>query len=205
MTNPKGPLTLDDIADQRAYERERDAFRREVIAAKRLRRVSVGPFVTLTFENRLTMRFQVQEMARAEKMTSDEQIEHELEVYNQLLPGQGELSATLFLELTDEQQLRTWLPRLVGIEWSAELHLGAGATEVIPSIAEAGHQSSLTRQTETSAVHYVRFRLTEDQIDAFSAGPVRLAVSHPEYREGLPGVELGDACRTELLSDLRPG
>lgn len=176
-----------------------------MIAAKRLRRVSVGPFVTLTFENRLTMRFQVQEMARAEKMTSDEQIEHELEVYNQLLPGQGELSATLFLELTDEQQLRTWLPRLVGIERSAELHLGAGATEVIPSIAEAGHQSSLTRQTETSAVHYVRFRLTEDQIDAFSAGPVRLAVSHPEYREGLPGVELGDACRTELLSDLRPG
>ncbi|MHB8499257.1 MAG: DUF3501 family protein, partial [Acidimicrobiales bacterium] len=80
MTNPKGPLTLDDIADQRAYERERDDFRRQVIAAKRLRRVSVGPFVTLTFENRLTMRFQVQEMARAEKMTSDEQIEHELEV-----------------------------------------------------------------------------------------------------------------------------
>ncbi|MHB8497907.1 MAG: DUF3501 family protein, partial [Acidimicrobiales bacterium] len=173
--------------------------------AKRLRRISVGPFVTLTFENRLTMRFQVQEMARAEKMTSDEQIEHELEVYNQLLPAEGELSATLFLELTDEQQLRTWLPRLVGIERSAELHLGAGPTEVISSIAEAGHQSSLTRETETSAVHYVRFRLTEDQIDAFSAGPVRLAVSHPEYLEGLPGVELGDACRTELLSDLRPG
>ena len=84
-----GPLTLDDIADQRAYERERDAFRAEVIAAKKLRRVSVGPVITLTFENRLTMRFQVQEMARAEKMVTDEQIQHELDVYNRLLPAAG--------------------------------------------------------------------------------------------------------------------
>ena len=110
------PLTLADIADQRAYERERDEFRARVIAVKKLRRVSIGPVVTLTFESRLTMRFQVQEMARAEKMTTDEQIQHELDVYNRLLPSPGELSATLFLELTSEDQLRTWLPRLVGIE-----------------------------------------------------------------------------------------
>ena len=83
------PLTLDDIADQRAYERERDAFRRDVIAHKKLRRVTVGPVVTLTFESRMTMRFQVQEMARAERMTTDEQIQHELDVYNRLLPVPG--------------------------------------------------------------------------------------------------------------------
>ena len=83
------PLTLDDIADQRAYERERDDFRRAVIAHKKLRRLSVGPVVTLTFESRMTMRFQVQEMARAERMTTDEQIQHELDVYNRLLPGPG--------------------------------------------------------------------------------------------------------------------
>ena len=81
------PLTLDDIADQRAYERERDEFRRQVIAAKKLRRVTIGPVVTLTFESRLTMRFQVQEMARAERMVTDEQIQHELDVYNRLLPA----------------------------------------------------------------------------------------------------------------------
>ena len=119
------PLTLDDIADQRAYERERDAFRARVIAVKKLRRVSVGPVITLTFESRLTMRFQVQEMARAEKMVTDEQIQHELDVYNRLLPAAGELSATLFLELTTEEELRTWLPRLVGVERSCELRIGS--------------------------------------------------------------------------------
>ena len=118
------PLTLDDIADQRAYERERDEFRRAVIAHKKLRRISVGPVITLTFESRMTMRFQIQEMARAERMSTDEQIQHELDVYNRLLPGPGELSATLFLELTSEEELRTWLPRLVGIERSVVLEFG---------------------------------------------------------------------------------
>ena len=119
------PLTLDDIADLRAYERERDDFRRQVIAVKKARRVSIGPVITLTFENRLTMRFQIQEMARAERMATDEQIQHELDVYNRLLPGPGELSATLFLELTDGASLRRWLPALVGIERSVVLRIGA--------------------------------------------------------------------------------
>src|SRR5271167_4727642 len=110
-----GPLTLEDIADQRAYERERDEFRSNVIAAKKLRRVSVGPVVTLVFESRLTIRFQVTAIARAVKMFTDAQIQHELDVYNRLLPTPGELSATLFIELTSEEVLRTWLPRLVGI------------------------------------------------------------------------------------------
>ncbi len=203
---PAAPLTLDDIADQRAYERERDEFRRRVIATKKLRRVTVGPVVTLTFENRLTVRFQVQEMARAERMMRDEDIQHELDVYNRLLPGPGELSATLFLELTSEEELRHWLPRLVGIERACQLRIGppdgVGEPDVVPSVPEAGHESHLTRETVTSAVHYVRFRLDPGQIDAFRAGPVRLAVAHPSYPEGLPGTELGTATREELADDL---
>jgi len=93
-------LTLDDIADLRAYERDRDAYRRQVIELKQRRRVAVGPIVSLVFENRETMRSQIQEMARAEKMVSDEQIQKELDVYNALIPEPGELSATLFIELT---------------------------------------------------------------------------------------------------------
>lgn len=203
------PLTLDDILDLRAYERERDAFRSRVIAVKKLRRISVGPVVTLTFESRLTMRFQIQEMARAERMATDAQIQHELDVYNRLLPNRGELSATLFIELTDADQLRHWLPRLVGIERSCQLHIGGGAdgvgAEVVTSIPEAGHEASLTRVTVTSAVHYVRFSLDEPQVEAFAAGPVRLAVDHPEYPEGRPGVVFGDDTRGELLGDLRGG
>jgi len=201
--NERGPLTLADIADQRAYEREREAFRSQVIAVKKLRRVTVGPVITLTFESRLTMRFQVQEMARAEKMLTDEQIQHELDVYNRLLPAPGELSATLFLELTNEEQLRMWLPRLVGVESACELRIGGGrSTEIVPSTPEQEHASHLTRAATTSAVHYVRFRFTDEQVAAFAGQPVALAVNHPEYPDGLPGTGLSDATRAELAADL---
>ena len=79
-------LTLDDIADLRAYERERDRFRAHIIELKKRRRVPVGPFVTFLFENRETIRFQIQEMARVEKIITDEGIQHELDVYNPLIP-----------------------------------------------------------------------------------------------------------------------
>ena len=197
------PLTLDDIADLRAYERERDEFRRAVIAEKKLRRVTVGPVVTLTFESRLTVRFQVQEMARAERMTTDEQIQHELDVYNRLLPAPGELSATLFLELTSEEQLRTWLPRLVGIERSIVLRIGSGAdARLVRSVPEQEHESQLTREEVTSAVHYVRFPCTPDEVAAFAEGPVTLLVDHPKYPEGSAGVVLSDVSRVLLAGDL---
>ncbi|MGA7419067.1 MAG: DUF3501 family protein [Acidimicrobiales bacterium] len=198
------PLTLADISDQRAYERERDEFRRTVIAVKKLRRVSIGPVITATFENRLTMRFQVQEMARAERMFSDQQIQGELDIYNRLLPAHGELSATLFLELTSDSQLREWLPKLVGIERAVEFRIGRpGSADVVPSVPEADHASHLTREAVTSAVHYIRFRFTEAQVDAFAEGPVVLAVVHPLYPEGAEGTELSTASRAELLGDLR--
>jgi hypothetical protein len=196
-------LTLEDISDQRAYERERDVFRSAVIAEKKLRRVTVGPVVTLTFESRTTVRFQVQEMARAEKLTTDGQIQRELDVYNRLLPAPGELSATLFLELTTEEQLRTWLPKLVGIEHSAVLCIGEG-TEVrmVGSVPEEEHSSHLSRDDVTSAVHYVRFLLTPADVAGFATGPVALIVDHPEYPDGRPGVVLSEASRALLVEDL---
>ena len=105
MSNRK--LTLDDIADMRAYEREREQFRQRVIELKRRRRVGVGPHVTLVFENRDTIRFQIQEMARIERLYSDAQIEIELAVYNPLIPEAGHLSATLFVELTGDDANRS--------------------------------------------------------------------------------------------------
>jgi len=199
MNAPSRRLTLDDIADLRAYERDRDAYRRAVIELKRRRRVAVGPIMSVVFENRETMRSQIQEMARAEKMVSDEQIQKELDVYNALIPEPGELSATLFIELTGEEALRNWLPRLVGIEHSVVL----GMTEdgVVRAVPEAAHEEALTRPEITASVHYVRFALDPDQVERFAAGPVALAIDHPEYRaEAL----LTDEVRAELLTDLRP-
>jgi Protein of unknown function (DUF3501) len=136
-------------------------------------------------------------------MVTDEQIQHELDVYNRLLPTPGELSATLFIELTSEEDLRTWLPRLVGIEGACQIRLGGGhALSVVGSVPESSHQANLTREETTSAVHYVRFPFTEEQIRAFETGPAALAVDHPEYPDGLPGVDLGPATRAELLADL---
>src|SRR4029078_1172862 len=121
-------VTVDDIVDMRAYERERAEFRQHIIDLKRTRRVSLGPILTVLFENTETVRWQVQEMARAERMLRDEQIAHEVDTYNGLIPDAGELSGTLFLELTSDAALREWLPQLVGIECRAAFALPDGSS-----------------------------------------------------------------------------
>ena len=190
-------LTLDDIADLRAYERERAEFSQHVIALKRRRRIHVGPHVTVVFENRDTIRFQIQEMARVEKILSDEGIEAELRAYNPLIPEPGTLSATLFVELTTDEQLREWLPKLVGIERSVLLRLGDGSE--VRCVVEEGHESQLTREDVTASVHYIRFELTVAQIDAFRAGPVALVIDHPNY---VHETALSEENTGELLADL---
>jgi hypothetical protein len=191
-------LTLDDVLDLRQYERVREDYRAAVIARKRLRRVALGPIMTLVFECMDTVRFQVQEMARVEKILSDEAIQTELDIYNRLLPEVGELSATLFIELTSDGSLREWLPRLVGIERALGVEVGG---ELAPSVPEATHQAALVRETVTPAVHYLRFALTEGQVEAFASGDgVSLVARHPEYEARTP---LPDDVRAELLGDLR--
>jgi hypothetical protein len=195
-------LTIDDISDLRAYERERDEFRRDVIALKKRRRVGLGPVVTLLFENRATIRFQIQEMARAEKLISDEAIETELRIYNPLIPEPGALAATLFIELTTDDQLREWLPKLVGIEQSLELRLGPpdAPTAVVRCVVDADHAKQLTRDEITASVHYVHWELSPAEVDAFAEGPVVLASVHPSYPHA---VQLAEATAAELLADLR--
>jgi hypothetical protein len=194
-------LSIDDIADLRAYERERDEFRDRIIAMKRLRRVSVGPIVTLVFENRETIRFQVQEMARAERILSDDAIQHELDVYNALIPDPGQLSATLFIELTSKADLMEWLPKLVGIERSIELIIGEGeGSDVVRCVPEEAHEAQLTREEVTASVHYIRFELTAAQVERFEREPVVLAVNHPAYAQG---ATLSQDTKSSLLGDLR--
>jgi Protein of unknown function (DUF3501) len=191
-------LTLADIADTRAYEREREAFREHIVSLKTLRRIPVGTMITFVFENRDTMRFQVQEMARVEKIFTDAGIQTELDTYNTLIPEPGQLSATMFIELTSELALRDWLPRLVGIERSLELRLPG---HVVHAVVEEQHAAQLTRDDITSSVHYVRFELSSDQIAAFRVGPVELAIEHPALQVA---TILLDETRRELLRDLAP-
>jgi len=191
-------LTLDDIADVRAYERERDEFRAAVMEIKRRRRLSFGTIITLMFENSDTMRLQIQEMARVEKLVTDEEIQVELDTYNPMIPEPGQLTATVFLELTSDDQMREWLPKLVGIERSFAIVLSNG--DRVRSITEEAHAGQLTRETVTAAVHYIRFEFTAEQIESFAVGPVRIEIEHPDYLEA---VELSEATHAELLGDLR--
>lgn len=192
-------LTLADIADVRAYERERDQFRPHVIDVKRRRRVHVGTIVTFLFENRDTIRFQIQEMARVEKLTTDDEIQVELDIYNPMIPEPGQLCATMFVELTTDEQMREWLPKLANVERSVLLRLPGG--DEVRAVIDEGHEQGLTREEVTAAVHYLRWELSPEQVEAFAEGPVALAIDHPAYLEH---VELSDTTRAELLTDLRP-
>ena len=189
-------LTIDDVLDHREYERGRADLRRRIIDMKKRRRVHLGDIMTLVFENTDTMRWQVQEMVRAERMLSDEQIAKEVSTYNELIPDPGELSATLLIELTSEQQLREWLSKLVGIDRAISLGLGDGSVVEARSLDE----DRLTRDEVTAAVHFLRFAFNPAQIEVFASQPARLRSAHPEYSVD---VELSAEVHEELVGDLR--
>ena len=164
----------------RAYERNRETLHAKVIELKRRRRISLASVISVMFENRGTMRHQIQEMARVEKLVTDRAIQDELDIYNTTIPVPGQLCATVFIELTSGEQMREWLSKLVGIEGSLVFRL-ADASEV-RAITEEQHELRLTRDDVTPAVHYVRFESTAQQVASFN-GIVMLASDHPSYLE----------------------
>jgi len=190
-------LTVDDILDLRAYEKIRAEKKAEILEVKRRRRIELGTFVTVMFESRDTMWYQIQEMLRAERVISEEGVVDELRAYNPLIPEAGQLCATVFIELTSESAMREWLTKLVGIERSFRLLLADGR-EVAP-VTDEQHDAALTRDDVTAAVHYIRFEFTPDDLVAFRAGPVTLVCTHPNYREAM---ELADFTIAELSRDL---
>jgi hypothetical protein len=188
-------LTVDDIADHRAYERERDEFRRHIIDLKRRRRIALGELLSIVFENTDTIRWQVQEMARAERMLSDDAIAGEVATYNELIPDAGELSGTLFVELTDDASLREWLPKLVGIQRHVRFALADGSrVDAVPEDEER-----LTRDDVAATVHYVKFPFAAAQRQVFADLPARLVVDHPDY---IVDVTLSAEQQAELARDL---
>jgi hypothetical protein len=190
-------LTLADVKDLVAYERVRERFRAEVIAEKQRRRVIVGPRVSLLFESRLTVLSQVQEMVRVERLVDDDKIQFELDVYNELLPDPGHLSATLFVEITDADDIRAELDRFIGLDEPGHLRLELPSGARVNAVFEAGH----SRDDRISAVQYVKFPITAAQRSelAGAAGEAALVVENPGYAAR---AVLTPALRAELARDL---
>ena len=161
-----------------AYARERDAFRARVIEHKKRRTVHLGDHVTLIFEDELTVRYQIQEMLRIERIFEETGIEDELEVYNPLVPDGGNLKATMLIEYPEVAQRQRSLAQLKGIEDRVWVQVEGGAR--VYAIAD----EDLERDNEekTSAVHFLRFEFEPDMRAALRGGAALLiGVDHPRY------------------------
>ena len=186
-------VSLDDIMGISAYEKVRENFRRRIIDLKQKRRVAVGDKVSLVFENRDTVIFQIQEMVRAERITDLDKIREEIEVYNGLIPESGELSATLFLEIEDQTHLREELLKFLGIDEALYLRVG---NRTIHARFEEGH----SKEDKISAVQYVKFPFGPLELSAFaSAEDAELRIDHPNYQTS---IRINAETRKSLLEDL---
>ena len=167
-----------DLLSPDEYESRRKSLKQNLIPVKKQRRIEVGPFATFYFENYATMWLQVQEMLRIEK-GGEEQIPGELAAYNPLIPQGEELIATLMLEIEDEKRRNAVLLTLGGIEESVFLEVGGETIRATPT----EYDDRTTADGKTSSVHWLRFKLTRDQIAQFrnSGERVVLGVSHPNY------------------------
>ena len=192
-------LIQTDLLSIADYERQREPFRSQIIALKQRRRISVGPLVTLIFENRETLRFQTQEMIRVEYILEPRKIQDELDVYNALMPGASELSATLMIEITEPDRMKEWLDMFMGLDHGETVAIRAGSEQVFGEF-EGGH----SHETKISAVHFVRFRPTKSMAAAFAdlRQSVMLTVHHHEYHAEVP---VPGSMREEWLSDLAGG
>ena len=188
-------VVFSEILDIAQYEKARDAFRRRVIELKKNRRAPVGPMVTFVFENHDTVLFQIQEMMRAERIVNDDAIQHEIDTYNQLLPGENELAATMLIELPDAARIRDGITKFYGANTGDVTYFQIG-DERLPGVFDAGQSDD----RRISAVQYVRFRFDDAQREAFVTGAkeARLVINHPNYRhdELIEG-----AVREELIKD----
>ncbi|KXW57658.1 DUF3501 family protein [Ferrovum myxofaciens] len=190
-------LTLDDLWSLESYARQRPEFRARVMAHKKQRTVHVGKHLTLLFEDRLTIQYQIQEMLRIEKIFEPESIREELASYVSLIPDGDNWKATLLIEYSEVTERKRMLTRLKGIERALWLQV-EGFEPVFPVADE-----DMERETaeKTSAVHFLRYTLSPSQREAVRSGAaLTVGVNHPEY----PVIRfvLEESVRHSLSSDI---
>ena len=190
-------LSREGLLSLEAYSGQRDQLREDVMAHKRNRRLSLGTNATLYFEDRLTMQYQVQEMLRIERIFEATGIEDELAAYNPLIPDGSNWKATFMVEFPDAEERSAMLRQLIDIE--NKVWMQVGELEKIRPIADEDLER--TDAEKTSAVHFLRFELTAEQIAALKSGAELAAgIDHENYQVEVRPV--ADNIRESLLADL---
>jgi hypothetical protein len=194
VTMPR--IARESLMTLEAYSKARPEFRKQVIAHKKRRSVPLGEHVTLLFEDELTIRYQVQEMLRIEKIFEEDGIAHELDSYNPLIPDGRNLKATMLIEYADETERRAALATLKGVEQRVWLQV-EGSARVWPIADEDMEREN---EDKTSAVHFMRWELTEEMAAALKYGvSLTMGVDHPNYTARL---QLPPETRGALAADL---
>jgi hypothetical protein len=189
------PLLPSDLLSLEQYARERADFRTRVLAHKRDRKVRVGEHVTLLFEDRLTIQYQIQEMLRAEKIFEAEGITEELDSYNPLIPDGSNLKCTMLIEYADAEVRKRELLRLRNIEHDVQLVVGEHA----PITAIADEDLPRSNDEKTAAVHFLRFELDAAAVAGFKRGAnLAFRIEHPNYRAQ---ARLTEAQKKALIAD----
>lgn len=189
-------LTRADLMSLETYADQRQAFRARVLEHKKHRKVALGDHVTLLFEDRLTIQYQIQEMLRVERIFEAEGIEDELAAYNPLIPDGANLKATLLVEYEDVAERKRALAELIGLE--DRLYMQVAGFEQIYAIAD----EDLDRENEekTSSVHFLRFEFTPDMVAAVKAGAaIGIGADHSHYQAHIEAVP--DPVRQALAAD----
>jgi hypothetical protein len=191
-------ISRESLMTLEAYAKARPELRRKVIEHKKRRSVALGDHVVLLFEDETTVRYQIQEMLRIEKVFDEDAIVQELDAYNPLVPDGSNLKATLLIEYEDVAERQRELTRLIGIE--DRIWLQVAGSERVYAIAD--EDMSRENDVKTSAVHFVRFELTPAMIaDCRQGAAISMGIDHPNYR--VAATPLSAAQRDSLVSDLR--
>lgn len=195
---PMPKLRREDLYSLEHYAKIRPQFRAMVIKHKQSRLVPIGPHATLSFEDRLTMHYQVQEMLRVERIFEADGIEQELEAYNPLIPDGSNWKATFMLEYPDVEQRQRALAQLKGIEDRVWVRVADAGSEPVWAIADEDLERE--NDSKTSSVHFLRFELTKQTIAVLKRGAdVHIGIDHPQYRHELL---LPPSIRDSLAADL---
>lgn len=195
-TNPMPKITRDSLMTLESYAKARVDFRAKVIAHKQTRTVALGAHVTLIFEDELTMRYQIQEMLRVEKIFEERGIQDELDAYNPMIPDGGNWKATMMIEYPDVEERQRMLAKLVGIEDRVWARVAGFA----PVYAIADEDLDRSTDDKTAAVHFLRFEIDARMQQALKSGAaLAMGVDHPAYRASMDPVAA--SVQQSLLQD----